>query len=113
MGSTTIEESSMFNVEIGLLGPVISVSLIFGNTGFYVFLFGLSTYFLLKHRVISRRRLHLLWTTSLFTISSFGSLMSVINHLMNAVVIYNALRTQSLDHFQEYNTRDKAPIIMM
>ncbi|THU76789.1 hypothetical protein K435DRAFT_704005, partial [Dendrothele bispora CBS 962.96] len=80
--------------------------------GFYIFLFGLSTYFLLKHQIIPWRWLHLFWTTSLFVISSFASLIDVTHHVMDTVVIYNTLRTQNLDHFIVYSSRNKAQTIM-
>ncbi|THU96499.1 hypothetical protein K435DRAFT_797252 [Dendrothele bispora CBS 962.96] len=76
MGNTTIEESSIFNVEVALLGPVISLSLTLTVFGFYTFLFGLSTYFLLKHQFIFRRQLHLVWTTLSFVISTLGALLN-------------------------------------
>ncbi|THU80133.1 hypothetical protein K435DRAFT_696328 [Dendrothele bispora CBS 962.96] len=115
MGKTTVEESSVFSVEIGLLGPIISLSVIVHlcSIGFYIFLFGLSTYFLVKHRFITRRHLHLFWTTSLFIISSFGALITVSNEVMDAVVIYNTLRTQNIDQFIEYTTQDKTQTIII
>ncbi|THU94702.1 hypothetical protein K435DRAFT_798677 [Dendrothele bispora CBS 962.96] len=112
MGNTTIEESSIFNVEVALLGPFISLSLTLTVFGFYTFLFGLSTYFLLKHQFIFRRQLHLVWTTLSFVISTLGALLNVSSSVMDAVVFYDTLRTQNLDRFNIYITQDKTQTII-
>ncbi|THU77864.1 hypothetical protein K435DRAFT_701436 [Dendrothele bispora CBS 962.96] len=80
--------------------------------GFYTFLFGLSTYFLLKHQFVSRRQLHLVWTTLSFVISTLGALLNVSSSVMDAVVFYNTLRTHNLNQFNIYITQDKTQTII-
>ncbi|THU96501.1 hypothetical protein K435DRAFT_797254 [Dendrothele bispora CBS 962.96] len=118
MGNTTIEESSIFNVEFALLRPIISLSLTLTVFGFYTFLFGLSTYFLLKHQFILRRQLHLVWTTFTSTGPMFLASKTLGKSgkfyeysVMDAVVFYNTLRTQNLDQFNIYITQDKTQTI--
>jgi hypothetical protein len=81
--------------------------------GFYLLLFGLSTYFLCKHKHILRRELHLIWTTALFLISTFGALVNASGGIMDTVVMYTAVRTQNYAPFISYSTHDRTQTILM
>ncbi|THV00896.1 hypothetical protein K435DRAFT_776269 [Dendrothele bispora CBS 962.96] len=107
MGNPTISESSLFSAKVALLAPIISLSLGLIVFGFYLFLFGLSTCFLLKNQTIFHRRLHLIWTTCLFLTSTLGGLIEACSQIRGAVIIYNALRTQNFDQFSNYVSNDK------
>ncbi|THV01216.1 hypothetical protein K435DRAFT_793557 [Dendrothele bispora CBS 962.96] len=133
MGNLTISESSLFSAKAALLGPIISLSLgliVFGQylnilsaredidqlfdwLGFYLFLFGLSTCFLLKNQTIFHRQLHLIWTTCLFLISTSGGLIEACSQIRGAVIIYNALKTQNFDQFFSYMTHDKIQTLVV
>ncbi|THU81789.1 hypothetical protein K435DRAFT_808795 [Dendrothele bispora CBS 962.96] len=97
MGNLTISESSLFSAKVALLGPIISLSL-----GLIVF--GQYTNIL---------RLHLIWTTCLFLISTSGGLIEACSQIRGAVIIYNALKTQNLDQFSSYTTHDKIQTLVV
>ncbi|KAK7473118.1 hypothetical protein VKT23_001219 [Stygiomarasmius scandens] len=102
----SIAESSIFAVEIAVLGPVISLALALTVLGFYILLFAMSTYFLSKHKSVFRRRLHLVWTTTLFFITTFGAIINAASGIMDTVIMYTAVRTQDFQPFIEYSTHD-------
>ncbi|THU88507.1 hypothetical protein K435DRAFT_916994 [Dendrothele bispora CBS 962.96] len=91
MGGVTISESSLFSAKVALLAPIISLSL-----GLIVFGENPNTL-----------RLHLIWTTCLFLISTSGGLIEACDQIRGAVIIYNALKTQNFDQFSVYETHDK------
>ncbi|KIK59194.1 hypothetical protein GYMLUDRAFT_1005304, partial [Collybiopsis luxurians FD-317 M1] len=80
--------------------------------GFYLVIFSLSTYFLCKGRYIVRPRLHLTWTTLVFLISTLGALLSISNGIMDAVVIYTAIRTQDFGPFEKYVTHNETQTVI-
>ncbi|KAF5357319.1 hypothetical protein D9758_005836 [Tetrapyrgos nigripes] len=110
--AVSIAQSSVFSVEGAMLAPVISLALGCVVFGFYALLFGLSTYFLCKNKLISRRELHLAWTTALFLISTFGALINASSGIMDAVVMYDALRTQNFGPFISYSSHDQTQTII-
>jgi len=105
--SSTISESSVFSVQTALLAPIISFGLALAIFGFYVFLFSLSTYFLYKGKSLFHRRIHIIWTTSIFLIGTLGALINAASGIQDAVVIYTALRTQNFDPFFAYVTANE------
>ncbi|THU94170.1 hypothetical protein K435DRAFT_724707 [Dendrothele bispora CBS 962.96] len=110
---TSLAESSVFSVDIAVLGPVITLVLAVAIFGFYVLLFLLSTYFLSKHKSIFRRKLHLVWTTALFFITTFGGLINAASSIMDTVVLYTALQTQDFQPFINYSSHDKTQTAML
>lgn len=76
-------------------------------SGFYVFLFSLSTYFLYKEKTLTNRRMHIFWMTSVFLIGAFGALINASSGIQDAIVIYTALRTQDYDAFIAYVTANE------
>ncbi|THU76539.1 hypothetical protein K435DRAFT_770979 [Dendrothele bispora CBS 962.96] len=110
---TSIAESSVFAVEVAVLGPVITLAVSVLTRSFYVLLFSLSTYFLSKHKSIFRRKLHLAWTTALFFITTFGGLINAASSIMDTVVLYTALQTQDFQPFINYSSHDKTQTAML
>ncbi|KAF5357333.1 hypothetical protein D9758_005827 [Tetrapyrgos nigripes] len=107
-----ISGSKVFSVQVALLAPIISLTLAAAIFGFYVLLFGLSTYFLCKNKQIVRRRLHLTWTTFLFLISTFGALINASSGIMDAVVMYTAVSTQDFTQFIKHSSSDRTQEII-
>ncbi|THU78406.1 hypothetical protein K435DRAFT_887809 [Dendrothele bispora CBS 962.96] len=97
MGGVTISESSLFSAKVALLAPIISLSL-----GLIVF-----------GEFPNILRLHLIWTTCLFLISTSGGLIEAYGQIRGAVIIYNALKTQNFDQFSGYETHDKIQTLVV
>jgi hypothetical protein len=104
---TTLAQSSIFAVQVALLAPVISLSLALVIFGVYALLFGTLIYFLRNGKVIVHQKLFVIWAISVFLISSVGALANASSGIQDAVVLYNALRTQNYGPFLQYVTQDE------
>ncbi|KIK64624.1 hypothetical protein GYMLUDRAFT_160633, partial [Collybiopsis luxurians FD-317 M1] len=80
--------------------------------GIYLVIFGLSTYFLSRGRYIYSSSLHLIWTTVIFLVSTSGALFSVASGILDAVVIYTAIRTQDFGPFEKYVTHNETQTVI-
>ncbi|KAF9058657.1 hypothetical protein BDP27DRAFT_1343183 [Rhodocollybia butyracea] len=102
----TFAASSVFDVGIAVVAPIVSLALALTILGIYFVIFGLSTYHLWYSQDVYRRRLHLTWTTALFLISCLGGLASATSGMLDLVVEYNTMRTQNPGPFVQYVTQN-------
>ncbi|KIK58641.1 hypothetical protein GYMLUDRAFT_170773 [Collybiopsis luxurians FD-317 M1] len=57
-------------------------------------------------------RLHLFWTTAVFSISTLGALLSVIGSVIDAVVFYTAVQSQDFGPLEKFLTQDETKTIL-
>ncbi|KIK50663.1 hypothetical protein GYMLUDRAFT_438082 [Collybiopsis luxurians FD-317 M1] len=99
---TTFAQSEVFSTGIALVAPIISLSLALTILGIYIFLFGLTSYHLGSQAGVQHRQLQFVWITSLFLISALGALSNVSSGILDAVILYNTLRSQDVGPFLHY-----------
>ncbi|KAK7047169.1 hypothetical protein VNI00_006835 [Paramarasmius palmivorus] len=105
---TIVGLEDLFTVDSVLVKPIISVGLTLLLFGFYVLLFGQSFYHLKTRRNVINRELHLGWITSLFVMTTVASFVMAASDVMDAVISFEALKTQDPTHFLTYGIYDPA-----
>uniref|UniRef100_A0A0W0G9H2 Uncharacterized protein n=1 Tax=Moniliophthora roreri TaxID=221103 RepID=A0A0W0G9H2_MONRR len=111
--SSSVTYTSIFSVQNVIIGPATTLALTVFIAGFYTLLYGLSTYLLIKRRsLVLKKKVHLVWTTAVFFISTLGALTAASNYIVDATYYYEAVKTQDLGPLVAYSTGGRSQTAM-